>query len=85
MLRCLRIHTPVLIITARSNIGDKIDVLDLGADDYLVKPFDLRELEARMRAVVRRHGGTPTSKIEIGDVTVDIAAQSVAVGGEELN
>jgi two-component system response regulator TctD len=82
LLRCLRIHTPVLVITARSDIGDKIDVLDLGADDYLVKPFDLRELEARMRAVVRRHGGTPTSKIEIGDVTVDIAAQSVAVGGE---
>jgi two-component system response regulator TctD len=84
LLRCLRIHTPVLVITARSDIGDKIDVLDLGADDYLVKPFDLRELEARMRAVVRRHGGTPTSKIEIGDVTVDIAAQSVAVGGERV-
>src|SRR5713101_1220266 len=50
MLRCLRIQTPVLVITARAEIGDKIDVLDLGADDYLVKPFDLRELEARMRA-----------------------------------
>ena len=47
LLRCLRIHTPVLVITARAEIGDKIDVLDLGADDYLVKPFDLRELEAR--------------------------------------
>ena len=84
LLRCLRIHTPVLVITARAEIGDKIDVLDLGADDYLVKPFDLRELEARMRAVVRRHCGTPTSKIEVGNVTMDIAAQSVAVAGERI-
>jgi two-component system response regulator TctD len=84
LLRCLRIHTPVLVITARSDIGDKIDVLDLGADDYLVKPFDLRELEARMRAVVRRHSGTPTSKIEIGNLTMDIAAQSIVVGGERI-
>src|SRR5258708_19071335 len=65
LLRCLRIQTPVLVITARAEIGDKIDVLDLGADDYLVKPFDLRELEARMRAVVRRNSRTPTSKIAI--------------------
>jgi two-component system response regulator TctD len=84
LLRCLRIRTPVLVITARAEIGDKIDVLDLGADDYLVKPFDLRELEARMRAVVRRHSGTPTSRIEIGNVTMDIAAQSIAVGGERI-
>lgn len=83
-LRCLRIRTPVLVITARAEVGDKIDLLDLGADDYLVKPFDLRELEARMRAVVRRHSGTPTSKIEIGNVTVDIAAQSIFVGGERI-
>jgi two-component system response regulator TctD len=49
-----------------------------------VKPFDLRELEARMRAVVRRHSGTPTSKIEIGNLTMDIAAQSIVVGGERI-
>jgi two-component system, OmpR family, response regulator TctD len=84
LLRCSRIQTPVLVITARADVGDRIDVLDLGADDYLVKPFDLRELEARMRAVVRRHVGTPTSRIEIGNVTVDIAAQSIAVGGEPI-
>jgi len=84
LLRCLRIRTPVLVITARAEIGDRVDVLDLGADDYLVKPFDLRELEARMRAVVRRNSGTPTSKIEIGNVTMDIAAQSIAVGGERI-
>jgi two-component system response regulator TctD len=84
LLRCLRIQTPVLVITARAEVGDKIDVLDLGADDYLVKPFDLRELEARMRAVVRRHSGTPTSRIEIGNVTMDIAAQSTFVRGERI-
>jgi two-component system response regulator TctD len=83
-LRCSRVRTPVLVITARAELGDKVDVLDCGADDYLVKPFDLRELEARMRAVVRRHSGTPTSKIAIGNVTVDIAAQSVTVAGEGI-
>jgi two-component system response regulator TctD len=83
-LRSSRIHTPVLVITARADIGDKVDLLDIGADDYLVKPFDLRELEARMRAVVRRHGGVPTSKIEIGNLTVDIAAQSIVAAGKRI-
>ncbi|MFB9261738.1 response regulator transcription factor [Bradyrhizobium erythrophlei] len=84
LVRSRRIHTPVLVITARGDLGDKINVLDIGADDYLVKPFDLRELEARMRAVVRRHSGMPTSRIEIGDVTVDIAAQSVIAAGTRI-
>jgi len=84
LARSRRINTPVLVITARGDIGDKIDLLDIGADDYLVKPFDLRELEARMRAVVRRHSGTPTSRIEIGNVTVDIAAQSIVVAGHPV-
>jgi two-component system response regulator TctD len=83
-LRSSRIHTPVLVITARSDVGDKIDLLDIGADDYLVKPFDLRELEARMRAVVRRHRGMPTSKIELGNLTIDISAQSVVVAGKPI-
>jgi two-component system response regulator TctD len=69
------------VITARGEVGDKINLLDIGADDYLVKPFDLLELEARMRAVVRRHSGTSTSKIEVGDVTIDIAAQFVIASG----
>ena len=84
LLRGRRINTPVLVITARSEIGDKIDLLDIGADDYLVKPFDLRELEARMRAVVRRHSGTPTSRIELGDITIDIAAQSIVAAGRNV-
>ena len=84
ILRGRRINTPVLVITARGEIGDKIDLLDIGADDYLVKPFDLRELEARMRAVVRRHSGTPTSRIELGDITIDIAAQSIIAAGRKV-
>ena len=83
-LRSSRFDTPVLVITARADIGDKIDILDIGADDYLVKPFDLRELEARMRAVVRRRGGIPTSKIELGNVTIDVAAQSIVAAGKQL-
>jgi two-component system response regulator TctD len=83
-LRGSRVHTPVLVITARADIGDKIDLLDIGADDYLVKPFDLRELEARMRAVVRRHRGMPTSRIEIGNLTIDIAAQTVTAAGKPI-
>jgi two-component system, OmpR family, response regulator TctD len=84
LLRARRINTPVLVITARGEIGDKIDLLDIGADDYLVKPFDLRELEARMRAVVRRHSGTPTSRIEIGNVMIDIAAQTIVAAGQAV-
>ena len=84
LLRSRRIHTPVLVITARGDVGDKINVLDIGADDYLVKPFDLRELEARMRAVVRRQSGIPTSRIEIADVTIDIAAQSITAAGTRI-
>ena len=84
LLRGRRINTPVLVITARGEVGDKIDLLDIGADDYLVKPFDLRELEARMRAVVRRHSGTPTSRIELGDITIDIAAQSIIAAGRKV-
>lgn len=83
-LRSSRIYTPVLVITARAEVGDKIDILDIGADDYLVKPFDLLELEARMRAVVRRHGGVPTSKIELGNVIIDIAAQSIVAAGTQI-
>jgi two-component system response regulator TctD len=84
-LRCRRVGTPVLIITARADIGDKVDLLDLGADDYLVKPFNLLELEARMRAIMRRQGGAPASRIEIGNVVLDIAERTVEVAGRRIN
>jgi two-component system response regulator TctD len=62
-LRQRRDRTPVLVITARLQVNVKSDVLDLGADDFIVKPFDLRELEARCRALLRRSHGLASSKV----------------------
>ena len=65
--------TPAIIVTARDGVEDRIDGLDLGADDYVVKPFDPRELIARMRAVWRRRVGSANSLIEAGDIRLDLA------------
>src|SRR3712207_146554 len=62
-LRQRRSRTPVLVLTARSEVDDCVGALDLGADDYLVKPFDYRELEARARALLRRNAGQPTNQL----------------------
>ncbi len=83
-LRRARLDTPVLVVTARSEVDDKISLLDLGADDYLVKPFDLREFEARLRAVLRRPAGMRASTIEVGQVAIDLAARSVSVQGRPV-
>jgi two-component system OmpR family response regulator len=64
---------PVLVITARDSLDDRIAGLDLGADDYIVKPFELRELHARMRAVLRRHNGQAQSLATSGEITLDLA------------
>ncbi|HUG62385.1 MAG TPA: response regulator transcription factor [Methylomirabilota bacterium] len=76
--------TPVLVITARSEIDDKIGLLDLGADDYLVKPFDLREFEARLRAVMRRPSGMTASLTAVGRLTIDLASRAVAIDGQPV-
>lgn len=76
---------PVLVITARNQIADKIDLLELGADDYLVKPFDLRELVARIRAVARRHMGVAQPLIHIGDLTINLSQRSVMRAEEPLD
>lgn len=76
--------TPVLVITARNQLDDKISLLDLGADDYIVKPFDLGELEARLRAVTRRHQGLAKSLIRIGTLEVDMSARAARVAGRPL-
>lgn len=68
---------PVLIMTARDQVADRIEGLNLGADDYLVKPFDLDELEARMRALLRRAGGRAHPLLVQGDLVVDPAAHTV--------
>lgn len=63
---------PVIILTARSEVSDKVSVLDLGADDYLVKPFEFTELEARCRAILRRRGGAATNIKRIGNIEFDL-------------
>ena len=78
-------NLPVLILTARDTLDDRIGGLDTGADDYLVKPFDLGELTARLRAIARRRGGRATPLIEHGDLVFDPAARSVSVGGQQVD
>ena len=75
----------VLILTARDAIEDKVAGLDLGADDYLAKPFEMPELLARLRALERRTGAVKTSSISNGEVVLDSVAHSVSVNGEELD
>ncbi|HET6467490.1 MAG TPA: response regulator transcription factor [Geminicoccaceae bacterium] len=83
-LRRRRPDLPVLVLTARSTIDDKVSLLDLGADDYLVKPFDFRELEARCRALIRRPHGLPSSTVQLGNLTFDGAARRVLVEGRAV-
>jgi len=77
-------RTPVLIVTARDAIEDRVRGLDLGADDYLTKPFALAELVARIRALIRRASGDPAPTLVIGDVTIDTAARKVRCGGSPI-
>src|SRR5688572_14813650 len=74
--------TPVLMLTARDRSADRVRGLDTGADDYLVKPFDLPELLARIRALIRRAAAVPTSTIRIGSVSLDTKARTVHKGKE---
>ena len=76
--------TPVIILTARDQISDRIAGLNAGADDYLVKPFDLSELSARVNAVARRYSGNPNPLVEIGELAIDLAARSVHRAGKAL-
>lgn len=76
--------TPVLILTARDQLQDKIHGLDLGADDYMVKPFDLDEVTARLRAVVRRAHGRPEPLLTLGAVELNPAARSVMRAGQPV-
>jgi two-component system response regulator QseB len=76
------IVTPVIILTARDAIEDRIKGLDSGADDYIVKPFDLNELSARIRALIRRSQGRADTEIRYRNIIIDPAAHSVSVNGE---
>ncbi len=77
-------RTPVLMLTARDAARDRVHGLDTGADDYVVKPFDLQELFARLRALIRRAAGQTTNVIEIGDVAIATAARQVTRGGRSV-
>ena len=72
---------PILILTARAGIEDRVTALDKGADDYLVKPFDLRELHARVRAMLRRRDPDRSGVIEFGDIVFDPSGMTVEVDG----
>jgi two-component system OmpR family response regulator len=75
-------RTPVLMLTARDESRDRIRGLDTGADDYVTKPFDLAELLARLRAIIRRSIGLATPRVEIGSVQIDTAARTVTRAGK---
>jgi two-component system, OmpR family, response regulator TctD len=84
-LRSARDSTPVLVLTARQKVQDRISALDLGADDYLVKPFDLHELAARVRALLRRaQGRAGTADYAFGALRYDPSSQKVTVHGEAV-
>ena len=76
--------TPVIVLTARDQISDRIAALDIGADDYLVKPFDLFELSARIRAVGRRYAGNPNPLVVVADLEIDLAARSIRRAGKSV-
>ncbi len=77
--------TPVLMLTARDAIRDRVRGLDTGADDYLVKPFDLIELLARVRALIRRGAGKPCPRIELGEVAIDPRSRTVTRAGQPVS
>ena len=83
-LRGFGLTTPILMLTARGDVRDRIDGLDAGADDYLAKPFDLDELLARLRALYRRTSHDGAAPVQVGDLVVDPVARRVFRGGIEI-
>src|SRR3954462_14379556 len=83
-LRRRDIHVPILCLTARDGVGDRVKGLDAGADDYLVKPFAWEELAARVRTLVRRGHGHKSATIAVGDLELDTARKSVKRGGKSI-
>jgi DNA-binding response OmpR family regulator len=77
-------RTPVIVLTARSEVSDRVGILDLGADDYMVKPIDFSELEARCRAVLRRQTGAAQNTISFGEIEFDSLAATLRVNGTEV-
>src|SRR5258708_19111607 len=84
-LRRRRIQTPILLLTARDSVDDRVQGLDCGADDYLVKPFAMRELLARLRALLRRNHPYTNGRLEIGNLVVDPVTHTVEREGRSIN
>jgi DNA-binding response OmpR family regulator len=84
-LRNKRINTPILMLTARDALDDRVQGLDSGADDYLVKPFEVDELRARIRALLRREAPSKSALLQVGDLTVDPATHAVERAGESID
>jgi len=82
--RALEDDTPVIVLTARSEVSDRVGMLDLGADDYLTKPFDHAELQARCRAVLRRRTGSAQTVIRRGDAALDPVASVLTIGDADV-
>ena len=83
-LRANASRLPILILSARDGIDDRVDGLDRGGDDYLMKPFAMKEVAARLRALLRRPGGPLGSTIDIGNITLDTSARQLKVSGRTV-
>lgn len=84
-LRQAKVNVPVLMLTALDEVADKVKGLDLGADDYLAKPFDMLELIARVKALLRRERTHRSRRINIADLEIDVGARRVKRGGKEIS
>ncbi len=82
--RAAKLATPVLILTAKDEVDDVVKGLDAGADDYLVKPFNFKELLARARTLIRRNSGSAANEIDAGELKIDLSKKSVELGGQSI-
>jgi two-component system OmpR family response regulator len=83
-VRSAQIRTPILLLTARDQVTDRVRGLNLGADDYLLKPFALTELVARLHAIIRRSYGSAAQQLTLGDLVIDVAAREVRRDGQPV-